>query len=359
MVGQRALQPGGHRRQAVAVGEVGVAALQQRQPVCGLTDRFQPSWGTRTGAAEKRSPCPARRPGRPRPATPRSPRQRSCRPRQTPKVGRPASMRSRSGRREPRGLKLGHGRAEGADAGQHHAVRAAHGRPGRPREQRRGRGPGAAQARQHRGQVGRAGAADDGEFTETPLVLGTPPPSSRRRPHAAPRASALNAASARWWSFSPRSTSTCRRHPRGHGQGLEEVAQVLAGERRPASRGAAPGRSRARAAREVDHRPRQGLVERRVGVAEALDAAALAQRFVKRLSDRQRAVLGRVVVVDLQVAGAVQLQVQAPVAGERREHVVEETQARAHLRRAPAVEGQRAPRSPSRRSCAAILVSET
>ena len=64
---------------------------------------------------------------------------------------------------------------------------------------------------------------------------------------------------------------------------------------------------RARPAGEVDHGARERLVERRVGRAEAGDAAPLAERLVERLAERQRAVLDGVVVVDLEVALAMQL----------------------------------------------------
>ena len=53
---------------------------------------------------------------------------------------------------------------------------------------------------------------------------------------------------------------------------------------------------------EVDDDPRQRLVERRVGMGEALDAAPFAQRLVERLAERQRGVLDGVVVVDLEIA---------------------------------------------------------
>ena len=61
-------------------------------------------------------------------------------------------------------------------------------------------------------------------------------------------------------------------------------------------------------------------------MAETGDAAPVAQRLVERLAERQRAVLGRVVVVDLEVALALQLQVEARVLGQGREHVVEKAE---------------------------------
>ena len=54
-----------------------------------------------------------------------------------------------------------------------------------------------------------------------------------------------------------------------------------------------------------------------MGRAEAAHAAPLAERRVERLAEGQRAVLGRVVVVDPQVALAGQLEVEARVLRER------------------------------------------
>ena len=86
---------------------------------------------------------------------------------------------------------------------------------------------------------------------------------------------------------------------------------------------------------EVDHDPGQRLVERRVGVAEAADAAALAQRLVDRRAQGQRAVLGGVVVVDVEVAVALELEVEPAVLGQGRQHVVEEAEAGLRPRPAP------------------------
>ena len=86
-----------------------------------------------------------------------------------------------------------------------------------------------------------------------------------------------------------------------------------------------------RTRRQVDDRARQGLVEGREARAEALDAANLAERLFERLAQRNRTVLGRVVVINVQVAAALQLQGQAAVLGQRLQHVVEEAEARRHL----------------------------
>lgn len=86
-----------------------------------------------------------------------------------------------------------------------------------------------------------------------------------------------------------------------------------------------------RAGGQVDDRTRQGLIQRRKSRAKALDAADLAQRLSKSLAESNRTVLRRVVVIDPQVALALQLQRHAAMLGERMQHVVQETNARRHL----------------------------
>src|SRR5439155_15914983 len=72
---------------------------------------------------------------------------------------------------------------------------------------------------------------------------------------------------------------------------------------------------------EIDHRPSQRFVERCEGPSEAVHAAPLSERPVERLAERERAVLGRMVIVYLQVALAGQRQVEARVAPQRVEEV--------------------------------------
>src|SRR5689334_1867022 len=133
------------------------------------------------------------------------------------------------------------------------------------------------------------------------------------------------------------------RHAAGDGERLEEVGQVLGRDladrlapEPQADLGPGP-------AGEVDHGTRQGLVERRVGVAEAADAAPVAERLVERLAERQGAVLGGVVVVHFEVALAGQLEVEPGVLRQAGQHVVEEAEAGLDLRPAVAVEGKAQP----------------
>ena len=66
-----------------------------------------------------------------------------------------------------------------------------------------------------------------------------------------------------------------------------------------------------RTAAEVDGRARERIVHRHDRVAVPRDAATVAERLVERLAERERRVLGRVVVARLEVAGALEDQVEA------------------------------------------------
>ena len=77
-----------------------------------------------------------------------------------------------------------------------------------------------------------------------------------------------------------------------------------------------------RARREVDDRARERLVEWRMAGAEAAHAADLAERLAECLAKRNRAVLRRMVVVNPEVATALELERHAAVLRERAEHLV-------------------------------------
>lgn len=63
------------------------------------------------------------------------------------------------------------------------------------------------------------------------------------------------------------------------------------------------------------------LVERSIGEAVSLDTLSLSQSLLERSSKSQGAVLGRVVVVDVQVTLAVERERHASVFGQRSEHL--------------------------------------
>ena len=118
------------------------------------------------------------------------------------------------------------------------------------------------------------------------------------------------------------------------------MRHVLAGELAQHLAHQAEVDDRARPAGQIDHGARQRLVERGMGRAEAGDAATLAERPVERLAERQRAVLDRVVVVDLEVAlaGGADRSGHAWQGGQ---HVVEKADAGLDLGAAGAVEVER------------------
>src|SRR2546427_12346408 len=73
---------------------------------------------------------------------------------------------------------------------------------------------------------------------------------------------------------------------------------------------------------EIDDRPCQCLIERREGPAETVDPTPLSQRAVERLSQGERTILGGMVIVDLQVPLARELQGEPRVATQGGEEMI-------------------------------------
>ena len=90
--------------------------------------------------------------------------------------------------------------------------------------------------------------------------------------------------------------------------------------------------------RAVERHPGQGLVHRHQGVAIAADAGPVAQGLGDGLADRDAGILGRVVIVDMQVARGAHGQVHQGMAGQLLEHVVEKADAGQDVVAAGAVE---------------------
>ena len=93
--------------------------------------------------------------------------------------------------------------------------------------------------------------------------------------------------------------------------------------------------------RNVDRDAGQRLVHRHVHARVARDALHVAERLLHRLAERDADVLGGVVVVDVQVALGLHGDVDARVARQQVEHVIEEADAGRDLGRAGAVEVDR------------------
>ena len=106
-----------------------------------------------------------------------------------------------------------------------------------------------------------------------------------------------------------------------------------------------------RPAGEVEGGADQRLVHRQQAGAVAADAALVAERLGQGPAEGDADVLDGVVVVDVQVAGGADVEVDQRVAGELVEHVVEEADAGRVVVPAGAVEVELRPSAPSRRSC--------
>ena len=93
-------------------------------------------------------------------------------------------------------------------------------------------------------------------------------------------------------------------------------------------------------AAEIDGGAGERVVHRHDRVAVARDAAAVAERAVERLAERERRVLGGVVLARLEVAGRLEHEVEAGVEGELLEEVVVEPGAGRDAHAARAVESE-------------------
>ena len=99
-----------------------------------------------------------------------------------------------------------------------------------------------------------------------------------------------------------------------------------------------PGQERP--AGDVDRGLGQRLVHRHQRVAEAADAALVAERLGEGLAEHDADILGGVVEVDMQVALGPHRQVEQPVAGQRGQHVVEKADAGGDIGRPGPVEAR-------------------
>ncbi len=84
-------------------------------------------------------------------------------------------------------------------------------------------------------------------------------------------------------------------------------------------------------ARYVHYRPSQGLVEGGVGVAESSDAASLPKGVRECAAEGDGAIFGGVMIVHLQIAGALHGEFEPAVSGQGGQQVVEEADARVDL----------------------------
>ena len=121
-----------------------------------------------------------------------------------------------------------------------------------------------------------------------------------------------------------------QRQPRLHREALERVP-VESGH----------GHLRVRPLDEVDGAAGERLVHRHVGGAVARQTVARAERVCERIAERREDVLGRVMLVDLEVAACEHFEIEPAVEGERREEVVEQPDAGGDPRPARAVEVER------------------
>ena len=120
---------------------------------------------------------------------------------------------------------------------------------------------------------------------------------------------------------------TCRVVPDGAGERLEGVLHVLERESAHALTSEGEVDDGVRPPADVDDGRRDRLVHRHRGVTEPPDPGPIPERLGKRGPQGQGHVLDRVMVVDVDIARRVDLEVEQRVMGERPEQVVEEANA--------------------------------
>ena len=83
-----------------------------------------------------------------------------------------------------------------------------------------------------------------------------------------------------------------------------------------------------RTARNIQRHARQRFVHRRIGGAVPRDPALVAQRLIDRLAQSQRAVLGRVVLIDMEIPVDLHRHVDQRMAADLFDHVIEKSDPR-------------------------------
>src|SRR5215213_6663 len=108
------------------------------------------------------------------------------------------------------------------------------------------------------------------------------------------------------------------------GKRLIELTHQIGVENTDLLRGEGGPEHQEGAARYVERDARQGLIHRTMDVGIARDALFIAKRLQDGLTQRNPGILGRMMLVHMQVAGYLHGQVEETVSGKQFEHMVEE-----------------------------------
>jgi hypothetical protein len=125
-----------------------------------------------------------------------------------------------------------------------------------------------------------------------------------------------------------------------HGEGLEPLAHQLGVEGADLLGRKRAAEDQERPSRDVERDPRQRLVHGQVDIGVAGDAPLVAERLEKRLAEGDAGILGAVVVVDMEIARHLHVEVEEGVARQELQHVVEKADAGGDAGLSRAVEGK-------------------
>ncbi len=152
------------------------------------------------------------------------------------------------------------------------------------------------------------------------------------------RPKALNTVSIWWWVLLPAQVVDVQGHQGVVDEALEELLEQVHVEAADHRAGEGHMHLQAGTTGEVDHHARQGFVQRHIGVAVTGHALLVADGLGERLAEGDADVFDGVVVVDMQVALALDVQVDQAVTGNLVEHVLEERHANIKLGLASAIQ---------------------
>lgn len=96
-----------------------------------------------------------------------------------------------------------------------------------------------------------------------------------------------------------------------------------------------------RPTREVDNSACKGFVEGGVCVSKTTEAALFSEGLFESLAEQYRAIFGGMVIIDVEIALAAEVEIEASVFGERVKHVVKEAESRLDIGESAAVEIER------------------
>ena len=129
-----------------------------------------------------------------------------------------------------------------------------------------------------------------------------------------------------------------QRHPGVVDEALKELVEQINIETADHAACEAHVEHQPRAAGQIEHHPRQGLVQRHIGMPVTSDTLLVSDRLGEGLTQRDADILHRVVRVDVQITPGEDIQIDQTMPGDLVEHVLEKRYPGLHACHPAAVE---------------------